>query len=342
MTDAPDDDVLAVSRLVQGGWVAMCLRAMVQLRLPDVMDAPHDLATLAERTTARPDVLVRLLRALADVGLVAEDESGRYLLTGRGALLRSDHPGGLRSLALTQTWPLNIAAWSRLADAVRTGSGTFEEVNGTSMWEALSRHPAQEAIFNAAMARRGAMQAETLLEACDLSGVGCVVDVGGGSGALLEALLGREPRLRGVVADRPDVATEAERRMAAAGLAERCEIVAADFFDRVPEGGDAYVLSNILHDWPDAACLRILRVVHAAMAPGSRLWVLERVLDPTPPRSAAGQADLHLLDLNMLVLFGARERTAQEYDDLLGLAGFERPVVHSPSTPLNVIEAVRP
>ncbi len=341
MADTTDDDVLAVTRLVQGGWVAMCLRAMVELGLPDLMDAPREVASLAEGSSTDPDVLVRLLRALVDAGLVAQDESGRYLLTDRGVLLRRDHPGGLRSLALTQTWPLNLAAWSRLADAVRTGAGTFEEVHGTSMWEALSRHPAQEAIFNAAMARRGVMQAQTVLEACDLTGVERVVDVGGGDGALLAALLGREPRLRGVLADRPDVAAEAERRMAAAGVVERCEIVAADFFERVPGGGDAYILSNILHDWTDEACLRILRVAHAAMAPGSRLWVLERVLDPAPPRPAAGQTDLHLLDLNMLVLFGARERTSGEYATLLETAGFERAVVHVASTPLNVIEALR-
>jgi len=334
-----DDDVSAVTRLVQGGWVAMCLRAMLDLRLPDLMDEPASAEELAARTSTEPVHLVRLLRVLADVGLVARDETDRYHLTDRARLLRSDHPGDLRSLALTQTWPLNIAAWGRLADAVRSGDGTFEQVHGTSMWEALSRNPVHEAVFNAAMARRGALQAATLAGACDLSGVEKVVDVGGGSGALVEALLGAEPRLRGVVADRTDVAAEAERRMAAAGLGGRCEVVPADFFSAVPEGGDAYVLSNILHDWSDEDCRRILRVVHAAMRPGARLWVLERVLDPTPPRPPAAQADLDLLDLNMLVMFGARERTEGEYAALLTRSGFDRPVVHT--TPvLDVVEAV--
>ena len=338
MTEA--DDVLAVSGLVQGAWRAMCLRAMVDLGIPDLLDGPTTVEQLGTRADADPVHLVRLLRVLADLGLVARDASGHYVLTARGALLRSSHPGDLRSLALTQTWPLNIAAWGGLADAVRSGDGTFEQVHGTSMWEALSRNPQQEAVFNAAMARRGALQAATLADACDLSGVEKVVDVGGGSGALLEALLGAEPRLRGVVADRPDVAAEAERRMAAAGLGERCEVAAADFFREVPGGGDAYVLSNILHDWPDEDCVRILGVVRAAMRPGARLWVLERVLDPTPPRPPTVQADLHLLDLNMFVMFGARERTEGEYAALLTASGFDRPVVHT--TPvLDVIEAVR-
>ena len=107
----------------------------------------------------------------------------------------------------------------------------------------------------------------------------------------------------------------------------------------MPSGGDAYVLSNILHDWPDEDCRRILATVRAAMSPGARLWVLERVLDPDPPRPADVQAELHLLDLNMLVLFGARERTRREYADLLGGAGFSAPVVHSPSPDLDVVEA---
>ena len=160
MTEA--DDVLAVTLLVQGGWVAMCLRAMLDLRLPDLLDEPAPVEELAERTSTEPLHLVRVLRVLADVGLVTRDEKGRYRLTGRGRLLRSDHPGDLRSLALTQTWPLNIAAWGGLADAVRSGDGTFEQVHGTSMWEALSRNPQQEAVFNAAMARRGALQAAML------------------------------------------------------------------------------------------------------------------------------------------------------------------------------------
>ena len=340
MTEA--DDVLAVSGLVQGGWRAMCLRAMVDLGIPDLLDGPATVEQLGAQADVDPVHLVRLLRVLGDLGLVARDTSGRYALTGRGALLRSSHPGNLRSLALTQTWPLNVAAWGRLADAVRSGAGTFVEANGMPMWEALSSHPTHEAVFNAAMARRGAVQAAALREACDLEGVARVVDVGGGSGALLEALLVAEPRLHGVVADRPDVAAEARLRMESAGLSDRCEVVPADFFREVPGGGDAYVLSNILHDWPDEDCVRILGVVRAAMRPGARLWVLERVLDPSPARPAAEQADLHLLDLNMLVLFGARERTVAEYAALLAGAGFAAPVVHTTASPLDVVEAVRP
>ena len=217
----------------------------------------------------------------------------------------------------------------------------FEEVNGVPLWEGLSREPEAETVFNASMARRGTGQAESIVAACDLADVDLVVDVGGGNGALLAELLGRAPGVRGLVADRPDVAAEAAERMAAAGLADRCATAAADFFEQVPGGGDAYILSSILHDWDDEDCGRILRVVHAAMAPGARLWVVEKVLDPDPPRPAPAQAELHLVDLHMLVLFAGRERTSAEYAALLAAAGFDPPVVHTPAAPWNVIESTR-
>lgn len=344
------DDVEAVAWLVRGAWVSQCVRAMADLGLADAMAAPttvEELASsttveeLASSTTTRPDALLRLLRALTDIGLVEPDGPGRYRLTPRGAVLRRDHPADLRSMALMQNWAPNLTAWSDLSAAVASGEGTFEAANGATLWLTLSRHPRQQAIFNAAMARRASQQVQTIRDACDLADVGTVVDVGGGRGAMLAALLAAEPHLRGVLADRPDVVPEARETFEKAGVADRCEIREADFFVGVPAGGDAYVLSNILHDWTDEQCLQILRTVRAAMPPGSRLWVLERVLDPDPPRSPGEQAELHLLDLNMLVLFGARERTQVEYAALLTQTGFLAPRVHSPSGQLDVVEAVR-
>ena len=338
-TDPTSDDVEAVAWLVRGGWVSHCVRAMAELGLADALSVAATVDELAAHTSTTPDALRRLLRSLADAGLVATDEAGRYRLTARGSVLRRDHPSAVRSLALMQTWGPNTVAWSQLSAAVSTGAGTFEAANGTPLWETLSRHPDQQVVFNAAMARRAGTQARTIRDACDLAGIRTVVDVGGGKGGLLAQLLVDEPGLRGVLADRGDVVAEAAETLAQAGVADRCEIRAADFFVEVPSGGDAYVLSNILHDWPDEDCLRILETVRAAMAPGARLWVLERVLDPDPPRPASAQAELHLLDLNMLVLFGARERTRAEYAALLMRAGFATPVVHSPSPDFDVVEA---
>ena len=229
-TGTPSDDVEAVAWLVRGGWVSQCVRAMAEIGLADAMDAPATVEELATRTSTRPDALLRLLRALSDAGLVAPDGTDRYRLTARGDVLRLDHPSDLRSLALMQTWGPNVTAWSHLSSALATGAGTFEPVIGAPLWETLTRHPTQQAVFNAAMARRAQRQATTIRAGCDLAGIGTVVDVGGGKGAMLAALLLAEPHLRGVLADRPDVVAEATATFERAGVADRCEIRAADFF----------------------------------------------------------------------------------------------------------------
>lgn len=313
------DDAAAVIRLVRGSWLSLTLRAGCVLGVFDALDEPRELDEVARRTATDEETLGRLLRVLADEGLV-EATHGRWVVTSRGDLLRDGHPSGLRSLALMQTTSHNLDAWGHLDDAVRTGEGVYEQVHGRSLWEHLAQHPEEEAIFNAAMARRGGQQVEALLAAHDFDGVGLLVDVGGGRGSLVSALLDQQPGLRAVVADRPEVARAATEALAAAGLGDRGHGVPTDFFASVPAGGDVYVLSHVLHDWDDRAATAILRNVRAAMSDSARLLLVETVLDA--PRPAAVQPDVHLLDLHMLVMFGARERTQAEYDALLAAAGF--------------------
>ena len=284
-----------------------------------------------------------MVRVLADLGLVevsgataAADDL--VTITDRGRTLTVGHPSGLRNLALMQTELPPLASWQRLADAVRTGDSVFEDVNGIGPWESLSANPEQEAIFNAAMARRGANQVAAILGTQDLSSVDLVVDVGGGRGAMLAGLLAASPGLRGIVADRADVAAEAQTYLDDAGLGDRAQGVAADFFTSVPGGGDVYVLSNVLHDWADDDAVRILRTVRAAMAPSARLWIVEHVLD-SPDRGFEELRDVHLVDLHMLVMFGARERTSAEYDALLLASGFGPGALATTRHGWDVIEA---
>jgi hypothetical protein len=330
------DEAAQIIRLVRGSWLALCVRATCELRIVDALDEPRDLAELAQRTGADPATLFRLLRVLVDERLVAVD-SGRYTATTLGELLRDGHPSGLRSMALMQSVAPNLAAWGHLADAVRTGDGVYEEVNGATLWEHLAGHPDEEATFNAAMARRGEQQVAALLTACDLAGVRLLVDVGGGRGAMVTALLEQVPGLHAVVADRPEVARAATEALAAAGLGDRGHGSAADFFSSVPTGGDVYVLSNVLHDWHDDAAVAILRTVRAAMGGDARLLVVESVLD-APEHTAAERAHIHLLDLHMLVMFGARERTKAEYDALLVAAGFTASTSLPSRSSWNVLE----
>ena len=327
------DDVIW---MVRGAWVSMCVRATCELGVMDALDEPREVADLAARTSADPATLARLVRVLVDLGLLTA-EGGRCAATPTGELLRQDHPGGLRNLALMQTVVPNLTAWQHLADAVRGGGVVYEEQQGMTPWEWLAANPHEEAVFNASMARRASAQVEAIRAAGDLTGAHLLVDVGGGRGAMLAALLEGEPSLRGISADRPEVAAEATEALAAAGLGERARGEAADFFDAVPSGGDVYLMSNVLHDWDDDACVDILRTVRAAMGEGARLLVVENVLD-APGRSPEHQRDVHLVDLHMLVMFGARERTKAAYDGLLVAAGFAPSALRPSPNTWNVLE----
>jgi O-methyltransferase domain/Dimerisation domain len=330
---AEADDVV---EMVRGAWVTLCLRATCELGILEALDEPRSVAELATRTSSDPATLARLLRVLVDLGLLVVD-NGSYTATARGEVLRVGHPSGVRNLALMQTVIPALTAWQHLADAVRRGGAVFEDLHGLTSWAWLAAHPDEEAVFNAAMARRGALQVAAIRAARDLSGARLVVDVGGGQGAMLAGLLAHEPSLHGIVADRPEVAAAATEALAAAGLGERASGEPADFFVTVPSGGDVYVLSNVLHDWDDAEAVSILRSVHAAMGPEAHLLVVENVLD-APGRTSSQQRDVHLVDLHMLVMFGARERTKTEYDTLLVTAGFAPAMLGPSPNTWNVME----
>jgi hypothetical protein len=314
------DPVNDVIWMVRGAWVTMTLRGSCALGVFDLLDQPRSSAGVAQATGADQATVERLLRLLVDLGLVERRDDDSYANSPTGDVLRIDHPSHVRDLAMMQSWLPNISAWSRLEDAVRSGGGVYEAVNGMPSWEHLSHHPEIERQFNAAMARRSAAQVEAVLAGIELDGVRTVVDVGGGRGAMLAGVLEARPGLTGVVADRPEVAADAETAFAASGLGDRAHGVGADFFESVPVGADLYFLSNVLHDWDDERCVAILGTIREAMGDGSRLVIVEKLLD-ADGRSFEQTRDLHLLDLHMLVMFGGRERTRAQYDGLLTRAG---------------------
>jgi O-methyltransferase len=223
---------------------------------------------------------------------------------------------------------------------VRTGEPTFPRVHSVGFWDYLGAHPEAGALFDAAMSGGASARTEALLAARDLSSIGTVVDVGG-QGRLLAILLAAVPGLRSVLLDRPEVVAGADAVLQAEGVADRCVVVEGDFFAAVPPGGDAYILAQIVHDWPDAEALAILSACRRTMAPGARLWVIEQVLPSTEGSDLHEKAGPTLLDLNMLVLFGGgQERTAEEYRRLLVAAGFGEITVLPTDTLWSVVEAV--
>jgi SAM-dependent methyltransferase len=219
--------------------------------------------------------------------------------------------------------------------SLRTGETAFRHAHGVDVWNYRARHPEQRAVFDRAMSGISRRVAQAVVETCDFGRFHRVVDVGGGEGVLLAHILAAHPAIGGVLFDLPQVVAEAPPALSAAGVAERCEVVAGDFFQGVPAGGDAYVLKGILHDWHDAAAVAILRACHRALAPGGELLVIERLI--APPNEGA---DAKFSDLNMLVLPGGRERTREEFEALVATAGFRLSQVIATGTRMSMLQAL--
>lgn len=324
-------------------WRGLLVRAMADLRLADALTRPTRLDALAAATGTHGPTLARLLRALAAAGLVADD-AGRWRLTPAGEQLRSDTPGSQWGRVMAMVSPWSLRTWLELPESVRAGTAVFERANGLPFWDYLRTHPDASSAFDAAMAssRKGPGASELVARSTDLDAVTQLVDVAGGTGRLLASLVARRPHLRGLLADQEHVVAKAPAVFEELGVSDRCSVVAADFFEAVPSGGDAYLLSNIVHDWGDEESLRILRNVHEAAAPGARLWVLESVLPEESGDARSEHLSGYLLDLVMLMNFDARERTFDEYAELLGRAGFVDPaLVRSPEGGQDLVTAVR-
>lgn len=320
------DGNLEIDDLVRGVHRALVARAFVELALPEHLgEPPTTVADLASVTQSDRGTLLRLLQAAVATGLCTDSE-GSFVLTPAGRQLRSDEPGNAAGWLQLTTAPWMVRAWERLADAVRSGRPTFPETHGEGFWDYVAKHPVEAGMFDAAMTSGAISRAEELLVALDWTSISLVVDVGGGQGLLLASLLTRVEHLHGVVADRAEVI--ASPAPAAQELGPRIQMISSDFFADVPGGGDVYVLSRILHDWPDPDAVAILRRCRAAMSNGARLCVLEQIAPDSAGVSQTEQFDLAIKDLNMLVLVGGQERKLSEYAHLLAAADLDVDVVH--------------
>ena len=332
---------VAMLQLIEGFWVSRALYIVAKLGIADLLgDGPKDSKELGKATGTYAPSLYRVLRALTSVGVFTEEEQGRFALTPLAATLRTGVPGSLRDWAVMQLGEEHYQAWGAVMHSVQTGEMAFDHVFGMGVWQYRAQHPDHAKTFDAAMANFVGTINKTVLTSYDFSPFGLVVDVGGGDGSLLAALLQVHPGMRGVLFDLPHVAEGAKKRLAAAGLAERCEVVAGDVFASVPDGGDAYVLSRVIHDWEDISALAILKNCHHVMTPKGKLLLIERVLPSRVESSGAHQA-LVLTDLNMMVMNGGRERTATEYTALLEAAAFRLIQIIPTQSAMSVIEAVR-
>jgi hypothetical protein len=308
--------------ILSGSWVAQCCYAVAKLGVPDLLaQGPRSVDELAAGCGADAAALERLLRGMASIGLFRATAPRTYALTSVTAWLRSDVPDSLRQTAILDGEEV-FRSFAEILHTVRTGRPAFELVHGEPFYDYLGGNERTAATFAGAM---DANRVPAALSACDLSGLDKVVDVGGGSGGLLAELLTAHPATSGVLLELPEAVRQAEKRFAEAGLAGRVELVEGSFFDAVPDGGDAYVLARVLHNWADEKALLILRRVRAAMPPGSRLVVFEQLMaaEEDDPDAASG-----MVDLLMLVLLEGHDRTEEHYRRLLTEAGFALDEVH--------------
>jgi hypothetical protein len=309
--------------MIHGYWISQVVRAAADLRLADHLAAgPLTAEEVAGLESSDPRTTYRLMRACVGLGLLAYDGDGRFSVTSAGALLQSGVPGSLRGQALAFGAPGHWLPWGQLPEAIRKGGTQAAAVLGDDLFSYLAGQPEEEAQFAASMQALTGAIATDAAKVIDVSGVSLAVDVGGGTGELVRALMRANDGLHGTVLDLPDAAGAAQEAAAAEGLGGRFSGVAGDFFAAVPDA-DLYLLKAILHDWDDASCVRILGNCRDAARPGARLIVIENVI-----RDAPWDRFTTLLDMNMLAVTAGQERELAEYDKLFAAAGWQRTAVH--------------
>jgi hypothetical protein len=317
-------------------WVSGLLHAAAKLALADhLASGPKSAIELAKTMRLHSPSLHRFMRSLAGLGILTERSEQRFALTPLGEALKSGAPGSARATLLAFASPWFAHGWEELVYSLETGKPGFEKAFGMNAFEYLAQHPEEASYFSEAMVGFHGAEPPAVVEAYDFSPFKTVVDVGGATGNMLAAILTRYPAPRGVLFDRPHVVSDAPALLQARGVAQRVTIEPGNFFETVPAGGDAYILSHVIHDWTEELCLTILGHCRKAMKPNGRLLIVEMVL-PTGDTPHPGK----VLDMVMLVMPGGQERTEAEYASLLGKAGFKLARVVPTASAVSVVEAV--
>lgn len=326
----------AMLEMITNAWAAQAITAAADLGIADALaKQPMNADELAEAIDADADTVSRLLRALISRGIFRRRRDGRYDLTPLADTLRSDSDVSLRAFARFVGSPQEREHWSHVTDSIRTGRAVIPELRGKPAFEYIAEQPELDEIFNNAMTDMSELEIPPVIAGYDFSRYGTIVDVAGGHGRLLAAILNATPQARGILFDQPHVVAGASVLLEEHRVADRVKLVEGSFFESVADGGDAYVLKHIIHDWPDDEAVQILGNIRKAAGPGKHVLIVEFVL-PAHDREFPG----HWMDLEMHVAAGARERTASQYGRLLSRAGFRLTQVVETATPISIVEAV--
>lgn len=328
----------AMFNLILGRLVSHLIYVAAKLELADrLKDGPLTIEALAAASQVQAPALYRVLRTLASVGVFAETKDRRFKLTPLAVTLQKTVPGSMHAAALLFGETYQEDAQAQLLHGLKTGEVPFFKAHRVSYFEYLQKHPEDLNVFGESMTNVSSTENPAIAAAYKFTGIRMIVDVGGGNGSLLSTILMTNPKLKGVLFDLHEVTARAsqDRHLSAKSIAGRCTIESGNFFEKVPEGGDAYILKRTLHDWDDERCARILSNCRAAMSPKGRVLVADSVIRPgnAPDRGK-------LIDIQMLIL-GGRERTKEEFAALFQMAGLKLTRVVPTKCPLRIVEGIR-
>lgn len=335
-SQAPPPSV-QMMQMITGFWTSCCVYAAAKLNIADLLkDNPKTADELAEATHSHAASLYRVLRGLSSVGVFRENEKQQFELTPLANTLQSDVPGSMKAMAIAQLGD-HFNAWGNLVYSVKTGHKAFDNIEGMSVWEYYEMHPDEGVNFMKAMTGLTESVIQHVLPMYDFSSFKTIVDVGGGNGSLLMAVLDKATQTKGIVFDEEYVVEQTKESIQQKDYDNRCETAAGSFFEFIPGDADAYLMKMVLHDWNDEQCLKILKNCHKAMKPGSKLLVLDAVI-PEDNEPHPGK----FMDINMLAMTGGRERTEKEFVALFDQAGLKLSRVIPTHSPLfSIVEVIK-
>lgn len=329
---------MALNQMIWGTWIAQSIYVAAALGIADLLEnGTKHVDELAQTTQVQASNLYRILRTLASVGVFTEVAPHQFALTDMAHYLRSDVPGSLRavSMMLSDAWHWN--SWGDILHVVKTGQAPMQHLYQVdSTFDYLDQHPESRSIYNKAMNGWSKICHSAVVDAYDFSDIRQITDVAGGYGSLISAILTANPEIQGVLFDQPHVVADAIAFLEKAGMGDRCKTVGGNFFESIPSGSDAYIMSHILHDWSDEECVQILKNVRRSIATTGRLLVVEMVV-PTSNEFSFSK----WMDIDMMIMYPAgRERTASEFQEMFQAAGFRLTRIVPTAAPVSVIEGV--
>jgi hypothetical protein len=325
---------IQMMQFITAKWISKPIYVAAKLGIADLLaEGPRTVEEIAQKKDLYAPYLYRVMRALAGFGIFYENENKTFELTPMAECLKT---GALRSIALMFLSDWHDRAWDKLLHSVKTGEIAFHAAHGMSCFDWLKANPEAAEIYHHAQSIKAMTSHRTIIDSYNFSGINSLTDIGGGYGGLMIEILKAHPSMRGVITDVPSVIRETRKIIEAHGLEKRCSTADRDFFRDIPSGSDAYILSHILHDWEDAQCQIILKNCHEAMDHGSRLLIVEMIV-PTGNEPSISK----LLDLEVLVMGGGRERTEVEFYNLIEASGFNLNRIIPTQENISIIECLK-